>query len=384
VTPGARIAAAIAVLDDVLAGAPADRTLAAWGRANRFAGSGDRAAIADLVHDALRRRRSLGWAGGDTGRGLMLARAAQAGELALFDGQGHAPAPPLPGELAGAEPPEAVALDVPEALEGELRRSLDADFAPVMEALRHRAPLFLRVNTLVATREAAVAALEADGVAAVPEPADPDALRVVDGARRVQHGAAWRGGLVEVQDLASQRVARFAGASPGETVLDFCAGGGGKTLAMAAQMGGRGRLLAHDAAPARMVQLRERAVRAGVAVTILPVDPAPQGADLVLVDAPCSGSGAWRRNPDAKWRFDAAALARMTALQDGVLDSAAVHVRPGGRLVYATCSLLMAENGDRIAAFLARHPGFSGGGTLRLTPLDGGDGFFAAMVLRNS
>ncbi|RMH45711.1 MAG: RsmB/NOP family class I SAM-dependent RNA methyltransferase [Alphaproteobacteria bacterium] len=383
-TPGARIAAAAALLDEILAGAPADRSLAAWGRANRFAGARDRAALADLVHDALRRRRSLAFRGGDSGRGLMLARAAERGELALFDGQGHAPAPPTAAELARLfrreTPPEAVALDVPEALEAELRRSLGVQFAAVMAALRRRAPLFLRANALKTSREAAIAALARDGVTAVPEAADPDALRVIDGARRVQHAAAYRAGLVEIQDLSSQRVARFAAARAGETVLDFCAGGGGKTLALAAHMGGRGRLLAHDAEPRRMEQLRLRAARAGVRVSLLAPDPPPQAADLVFVDAPCSGSGAWRRNPDAKWRLDTAGLARFCALQDRVLEAAAAHLAPGGRLVYATCSLLQAENEDRIAAFLDRHRRFGLGGTLRLTPLEGGDGFFAAML----
>lgn len=385
-TPGARLAAAIELLDRVLAGAPADRSLAAWGRTHRFAGSNDRAAIADLVYDALRRRRSLGWRGGDTGRGLMLARAAGDEALALFSGEGHAPPPPTGDELARlarADPvPEAVALDCPGWLEPELRRSLGDLFAPVMAALQARAPLHLRANRLKANRDAALEALSREGIEAVPLAQDPDALEVTGGARRVQGSAAWAEGLVEIQDLASQRVARFAAAAPGETVLDFCAGGGGKALAMAARMAGRGRLIVHDAAPRRLAQLFPRAARAGARVETL--GPGAPACDLVLVDAPCSGSGAWRRNPDAKWRLDAAELARLSALQDRVLAEAARHVRPGGRLVYATCSLLRCENADRIEGFLGVAPGFAADGDLTLTPLDGGDGFFACRLRRLS
>jgi 16S rRNA (cytosine967-C5)-methyltransferase len=385
-TPAARLAAAAAILDAVLAGARADRALADWGRGHRFAGSGDRAAIADHVHDALRRRRSLAWAAGsDSGRGLILALAAEAGQLDLLTGEGHAPPPPTEAERAAlardAAMPEAVALDMPDWLMPELARSLGSSRGPVLAALRRRAPLDLRVNLLKGTRAGAAAALAAEGIGTVPLAAEPAALRVTEGARRLRAAAPYRDGRVEIQDLASQRVARFAGALPGETVLDFCAGGGGKTLALAMHMGGTGRLIAHDADAARMADLMPRAARAGVRVERLEPGAPAIAADLVLVDAPCSGSGAWRRNPDAKWRLTRAELDRLTALQDRVLSEAARHVRPGGRLVYATCSLLACENADRVDAFLRGRGAGRPGASLRLLPPEDGDGFYACMIL---
>jgi 16S rRNA (cytosine967-C5)-methyltransferase len=187
--------------------------------------------------------------------------------------------------------------------------------------------------------------------------------------------------MVELQDVSSQVVAESAGAAPGMTVLDFCAGGGGKTLALAAAMRGEGRLLAWDANPRRMADLPERARRAGARVRILePDELASLGpvCDLVLVDAPCSGVGAWRRKPEGKWRLTPETLAGFPPLQDEILDAAAARVRPGGALVYATCSLLRAENEERAAAFAARHPDWRAGPARRLSPVDGGDGFFVA------
>ncbi|QDL92723.1 RsmB/NOP family class I SAM-dependent RNA methyltransferase [Paroceanicella profunda] len=390
-TPAARLSAAIEVLDEVLAGTAADRALAAWGRSRRFAGAKDRAAIADLVYDALRCRRTLArLGGGETGRGLIVGLSG--GQEALFHGAAHGPAPLTGAERAarlapaGGTLPER--LDFPDWMEAPLTRALGAELEPVMEALRHRAPLDLRVNLARATPEAACAALAEDGVRATPLPAEPAALRVAEGARALRRAAAYLDGRVEIQDLSSQRVARFAGALPGQTVLDYCAGGGGKTLALGMHMQGRGRLIAHDIAPARMKDLMPRATRAGLSVeTIAPEGPGggrgpALGCDLVLADAPCSGTGAWRRNPDAKWRLTQADLTALTRLQDRVLDAAARHVRPGGVLVFATCSLLVEENDDRVAAFLQRNREFAGGDTLRLTPLDGGDGFFAARLAR--
>jgi 16S rRNA (cytosine967-C5)-methyltransferase len=187
--------------------------------------------------------------------------------------------------------------------------------------------------------------------------------------------------MVELQDASSQYVVEIAGVQPGMTVLDYCAGGGGKTLALASAMQGRGRLLAWDANARRMNDLDQRARRAGASVEVL--DDAGMAAlgdvcDLVMVDAPCSGSGAWRRKPEGKWRITPEELAGYPPLQDRILDEAASRVRPGGALVYATCSLLAAENEDRVLAFLQRHPRWRSEGSRRLSPLDGGDGFFTA------
>lgn len=397
-TPAGRAQAAIDILDSWGPGRPMDRILTRWSRANRYAGSGDRAAIADLVHDALRRWRSLGWPEAEApsgARARLLALSDEADETdRRFDGSRHGPAPVTQAErdwlasrpAALVSAPEGVRLDMPDWLIAPLRESLGASLEPVLEALRRRAPVDLRVNRLKADPAQAAAALAEDGVETEPGPLSPDALRVTSAARKLRASRAYRDGWVELQDAASQSVAAFAGARPGERVLDFCAGGGGKALALAAAMQGRGEVAAHDAAPRRMADLPARAARAGAAVRVLdgPVPDREQGRfDLVFVDAPCSGSGAWRRNPDAKWAFRPEDLARLREVQDGILVAAARFVWPGGRLVYATCSLLEAENGERVQAFatgcaarVARE--------MRLTPLQGGDGFYAAEILLRS
>ena len=379
-TPGARVAAAIGVLDRVLAGEAAEKALVNWARANRYAGSGDRAAVRDHVFDALRRLRSCAALGGAmSGRGVMLGLIrAQAGDVAaLFDGAGHAPAPVGPQETPRPMT-EAEALDCPDWLEPQLRAALGAGFVPVMQALRSRAPVFLRVNLSRGDVAAAQAALAADGIATRPHPLAATALEVVEGARKVAASRAYQDGRVELQDAASQAVVAALPLADGLRVLDFCAGGGGKTLAMAAQA--RLELTAHDADPRRMADLPARAGRAGAVVRRAAPGALGGGFDLVLADAPCSGSGAWRRQPEARWRLDAARLADLTVLQDTVLDAAAAQVAPGGVLAYATCSLLTVENADRIAAFVARCPRFAVLGSQQLTPLDGGDGFYLALL----
>lgn len=382
-TPGARVAAAIAVLDRVLAGEAAEKALVNWARGSRFAGSGDRAAVRDLVFDALRQMRSCAALGGGmTGRGLMLglARAQGADVAALFSGLGHAPAPPLPEEAPRAMT-QTEALDCPDWLEGPLRAALGADFAAVMQAMQTRAPVFLRVNAIKAGLAQAQAMLAADGIATRPHALAAAALEVTEGARKVAASAAYQGGVVELQDAASQAVVAGLPLADGMRVLDFCAGGGGKTLAMAAAA--RLDVTAHDAHPQRMADLPARAARAGVTVRLCETARLPGGFDLVLADAPCSGSGAWRRQPEARWRLDPARLAALNATQDVVLDAAAAQVRAGGWLAYATCSLLKAENADRVDAFLHRSPGFSLRDSLRLTPLHGGDGFYLALMQKD-
>jgi len=399
VTPAARIQAAVEALGRWQSGAEGlDRVLAGWGRASRHAGSGDRRAVADLVYDAVRRRRSAAWVAGapetPTGRDLMLGSLTLDGlgreALAeFFSGARHAPSP-----LTGAEAarlgrpleaaPRPVRLDFPDWLAPQLEPIADA----ALELTRRRAPLFLRVNLLRGDRAAAIAALAADRIVAEPGPLSPACLKVLAGAHTVARASAYRDGLVEIQDAASQAAADYARAMPGDTVLDYCAGAGGKTLALAAAMAGQGRLHAHDIAPRRLAQLGERARRAGVEVTLH--EPGQVSAligrcDLVFVDAPCSGSGAWRRNPDAKWRLTAGRLAAYAQTQDAILGQAAAAVRPGGRLVYATCSMLGVENFERVAKFLAAHAGFSARrAPLVLTPLDGGDGFFAEEIVRGA
>ncbi|MCX7645710.1 MAG: RsmB/NOP family class I SAM-dependent RNA methyltransferase [Rhodobacteraceae bacterium] len=383
-TPAARHAAAIDVLDRFLAGEPAEKALTSWARASRYAGAKDRAAVRDLVFDALRCLRSHAALGGAmTGRGLVLGglRARGADPSAVFTGERHAPAPLGAAEAAAGQSPEGLeALDCPDWLAPLLRESLGPRFEPVMRALRRRAPLHLRVNLRKATRAQAAARLAAEGIATLPHPLSPAALEVTGGARAVERSATFAEGWIEPQDAASQAAADTIPLAPGARVLDYCAGGGGKTLALAGRA--EAAFFAHDAAPQRMRDLPARAARAGVAVRIL-ADPAREAPfDVVLCDVPCSGSGAWRRAPEGKWRLDRAGLDRLLAAQDRILDAAAPLVAPGGLLAYVTCSLIGLENDARIAAFLDRTPGWRLAGRWQWCPGEGGDGFFAAHLTR--
>lgn len=388
-TPAARVQAAIEVLDEMASGRPAEQTLTNWARRSRFAGSGDRAAVRDHVFDVLRCRRSYAaLGGGTTGRALMLGalRAAGREPASLFTGDRFAPAP-LSEDVAALGLPwdaldETERLDCPDWLAPALRASLGSDFAPVMEALRSRAPVFLRVNTARTGRDDAQAALARDGILSEPHPLAATALQVTEGARRIRDARAYREGLVELQDAASQAVIETLGApGPRGRVLDYCAGGGGKSLALAAA--GWGPVTAHDADPRRMSDLPERARRAGVVIDTVAGSALKAAApfDLVLCDVPCSGSGAWRRQPEAKWSLSPEALDRLCRLQAQILDAAAVLVASGGRLAHVTCSLLRAENEDQVAAFVSRTPGWRVTLQRRWTPLDGGDGFGISILV---
>lgn len=381
-TPAARLSAAIAVLDRILDGEAVEPALTNWGRANRYAGSGDRAAVRDLVFDALRCRRSFAALGGGlTGRGLILGGLRDAGGdvAGLFSGQGHAPAP-VGDDDAGHSPEGNEALDCPDWLAPQLAASLGPDFVPVMQAMRRRAPVFLRVNARRTDVAGAQAALADESIATRPCALAPFALEVTENARKVHSSRAYAEGLVELQDAASQAVVQALPLRDGMKVLDYCAGGGGKTLAMAAAA--KVRLFAHDAAPARMRDLPARASRAGTSVKILENAEKSLPYDLVLADVPCSGSGSWRRDPMGKWALTADRLATLTATQASILDRVAPMVAPQGWLGYATCSLLDAENRDQISAFVARTPGWALASQHRFTPLDGGDGFFLALMQR--
>ncbi len=373
--------AAITVLDRVLAGEPAEKALTKWGRASRYAGSSDRAAVRDFVFDALRCKRSFAaMGGGMTGRGLVLGGLRAAGGESLFDGGPHAPEP-VTGADAGREPVGAEALDVPDWLLPELAASLGEATDAVLRAMRVRAPVFLRVNLRKTTTAGAVAALAAEGIVAVPHPLALTALEVTGNARKIQTSDVFLNGLVELQDASSQAVVAALPLRDGMRVLDHCAGGGGKALAMAARA--RLGLYAHDANPRRMADLPGRAKRAGVRVTLRDTPETAAPYDLVLVDAPCSGSGSWRRDPEGKWALNAARLEELVLLQAAILGRAAAMVAPGGVLAYATCSLLTRENEAQVAAFKAATPGWTVNDSHRFSPLHGGDGFFLALFTRN-
>lgn len=384
-TPGARISAAIQILDRILAGEAAEPGLLRWSRGSRFAGSGDRAAVRDLVFGALRRRETLAALGGArTGRGLMIGWLRHQGQdpAALFTGQGHAPAPLTGAEtdLPAADPPPLA--DLPDWLRPAWRASLGDLAQPVAEAMGDRAPVWLRTNLARTSREDAAAALARDGIEAQPAPASPTALQVVSGERRLSQSAAYRDGLVELQDLSPQLACEALPLARGARVLDYCAGGGGKVLALAARQPDA-LYFAHDAAPARMADLPARATRAGAKITVL---PKPAGRfDLVVADVPCSGSGTWRRTADARWRLSAGDLDRLVRLQADILGRVAGLVAPGGVLAYMTCSVLESENDFQINAFCNKHTAFSQVFSHRWTPLDhGGDGFFLALLRQES
>lgn len=388
-TPAARIETAIGLLDRILDGAPAELALTQWARASRYAGSGDRAAVRDHVYDALRCRRSFAALGGagdpPGGRQLMLGalRALGVEAEALFTGAPHAPAPLTEAERA-RDVPVSLPPDMPDWLLPELAESLGPALGGVLEAERHRAPVFLRVNLAKATRAEAQAALTDAGITTEAEPLADTALRVVAGAGKLRAAGPYLDGRVELQDAAPQAAVAMLPLSRGMKVLDYCAGGGGKVLAMAGRQPGMA-LFAHDVAPARMRDLPERARRAGVAVTLADAAAITRAApfDLVVVDVPCSGSGTWRRTPDAKWRLTDGRLSELRTLQAQILAKAAPLVRPGGSLAYMTCSLLRGENDDQVDAFL-RSGGWSQTARRLFLPCDGGDGFFCAVLTRES
>jgi 16S rRNA (cytosine967-C5)-methyltransferase len=382
-TPAARLSAAIDVIGTIEAQrAPAAQALKEWGTAHRFAGSGDRAAIAGLVWDVLRRRASSAYLmDDDSPRARLLGmlkveRGMDETQIAaLCDGGRFAPDPLSDAERAAlssrsldnASPP--VAGDYPEWLDPYLAKVFGKDRAAEATAMASRAPLDLRVNTLKAKREKVLASLAHLG--ARPTPWSPIGLRIELGADARNIGIHaeedFIKGAVEVQDEGSQLAALLAAAKPGEQVIDLCAGAGGKTLALAAQMLGKGRLIATDHDKRQLAPIHERLSRAGVHNAEVrtpkgeadPVADIKASADLVLIDAPCSGTGTWRRNPDAKWRIRPGALEIRMKDQVEVLDRAARMVKPGGRIAYITCSVLAEENGEQVRAFIARHPEFA-------------------------
>jgi 16S rRNA (cytosine967-C5)-methyltransferase len=389
-TPAARVQAAIDILDLIIEsardnGPAADVQIAGWFKTRRFAGSGDRRAIRDLVYRAIRSFGERPWSGREAFVGL----AQQDADLAaLFTGGQFGPAPLDTGE------PAALASPMPSWLKSELSPLIGIE---EQAALLGRAGLDLRANTLKTDRATMLAAME--GAVAIPY---TDAGLRIEEPRDISNTPEYRDGLIEVQDAGSQYISAACKTAPGMTVVDLCAGAGGKTLALAADMQGEGRLIACDAVRSRLSQLQPRADRAGAGfIETLLIDGGRErqclaslrhAADMVLVDAPCSSAGTWRRNPEARWRMTRERLAATARLQAELLRIGAELVRPGGALVYAVCSVLTREGQDQIAAFLDDHHEWyaqeidvpigrvAGNGRL-MTPLhDGTDGFFVARL----
>ena len=430
-TPAARLAASIELLTEINEHPrrPADAVANDYFRARRFIGSGDRRAVSDRAWRVLRTRRRLGWWLGQAGTAptprmlvaasLLLEGWTAAGVAQSYSGGQYGPAPLLQPETAAVralegrtlqhpDMPDAVVAEVPDWVLPHLQARFGDRLRAEMDAALDPAPLDLRVNLLRGTRDDARAALLAEGLEAAPTPLSPWGLRI-DGRRAVTSGPAFQTGLVEIQDEGSQLVAALVGAGPEMRVVDWCAGAGGKTLALAMLMRNRGQLVACDVSAPRLEGATRRLRRAGVSNTerhlVAPGDKwAKRRAgtfDRVLVDAPCTGTGTWRRNPDARLRLRELDLDELRPKQAGILDTAARLVRIGGRLVYATCSLLPEENEAQVDAFLARQPGFrvvpladawtleapvpGPGPYLSLTPLrHGTDGFFGAVLERTA
>ncbi|MFT6459704.1 RsmB/NOP family class I SAM-dependent RNA methyltransferase [Pseudophaeobacter arcticus] len=384
-TPAARQQAAIEILDLILDGEAAEKALTSWGRRNRYAGSKDRAAVRDHVFTALRRRRSFAVLGGaQTGRGLVLGalRATDTDPATVFSGQGYGPAPLTEAESAApaAFASDAERLDIPDWIWPSFSDSLGEAAEAAAQALQSRAPVYLRVNLLRSNQADAIEALAEEGIICVPHPASDTALEVTQGGRKIRNSDCFADGLVELQDAASQAVVDKLPLQDGMRVLDFCAGGGGKSLAMAARA--KVDLFAHDANTSRMNDLPLRAQRAGADITCLSEDELEKAAlfDLVLCDVPCSGSGSWRRAPEGKWRLTREMLDEIRLSQRQILEDACQLVRPGGHLAYATCSMLDEENSAQIQGFLDNHEGWSRKDQASWQVQDGTDGFFVTVL----
>jgi len=405
--PDARIQAAIDILTALeTTDQPADRLVRDYFRSRRYAGSKDRAAVAERVFCVLRHRFSLAWAmEDDRPRALVLASVAQEGADPdiLFTGLTHAPSPLTDDErkrlkAPRAEPPLHIQGEFPAFLEPELTRAFGDGVLREMTALLARAPTDLRVNTLKASRDEVLTVLRDQGYDAAPTPYSPFGIRIASGGAGLDRTKPFEDGLFEFQDEAAQIASILVSPKPGECILDMAAGAGGKSLALAALANNEAAIVASDIRTQALEHLQLRAKRAGARIE---VQPEPGGTfDAVLLDAPCSGSGTWRRQPELRGKITPSVLAKRIALQDELLDSAAARVKPGGRLIYATCSILPCENEDRVRAFLGRNPQFKLLGAqsawretvasetppllaqvFRTTPLTGGtDGFFAAIL----
>ncbi len=396
-TPEARLAAAANILDNFDYDRPVDPQLKAWARQNRYAGSGDRRAIADRVYNVLRRKRSSAiYGGGTTGRALVL------GNLVSNDALSVDAITDLCKGPYGLEPPtenertslsvgsthksEPERLDWPEWLYPQAMAAFGDAVVHELDAMRGRAPIDLRVNSLSSTRPEAMALLAGEGVISEPVEISLSALRVAS-ATRILNTEAYRSGIVELQDAASQAVADYAQPEPGQKILDFCAGAGGKTLALAALMANRGSIIAHDIDPRRMSDLPIRSERASVTIIrrAQKSDLVENSFDGVLVDAPCSGSGSWRRDPIGKWRLTQEKLDVLIKAQRDALSAAATYVRPGGTLTYATCSVFPLENDEQVSWFCAQNPVFELETSRALWPSrDKCDGFFMARFRRQN
>ena len=394
----AQIAAAIAILDNILDGVPINKALIGWFRSNRFAGSKDRMQIRDYVFNSLRFKRSLLWSFGEhglpkDGRALLLGLAHQKNMPIdeLFNGLGHGPRKISEREklvlsvmksfLSNA--PNPVKYDFPDFLEDELQRSLKEAFHEIINSLNARAGIFLRVNNLKSNVDECKRILADENIWTEKCFGSQFGLKVVENKKRIEESQAFKKGKIEIQDISSQIAIEFISPDPGISVLDFCAGGGGKSLAVASFLKGVGFFFAYDHKSERMNSIEKRMARADVTIKIikkLELLPSIAKVDLVLVDAPCSGTGAWHRNPGSKWWLTQKKFQKLINNQREILNSASKFVHAGGKLAYMTCSILKRENKDQISWFLNQSNLFSLEKEKEISPITGGDGFYIAIL----
>ncbi len=414
-TPSARIQAVIEIVAEVLATPrPADTLASAYFRNRRFIGSKDRQSISSRLYRIMREYHRLGWwitrSGSEVNARTLVIAAVMLGKEhnaasveTAFTGEKYAPEQLSPAEkklmlslegqnLEHPDMPLREKLECPEWAFDSLRQALGDRFEKEMSAMLTAAPLDLRINTIKTNRDDVLDQLKEDGMDAHAGKTSPLCVRVFGRPPISQH-FLYKEGYIEIQDEGSQMVAVVADAKPGEQVVDFCAGAGGKTLALGASMNNKGRLVAMDVLGGRLMRAKERFRRAGlhnIETRELTserdkfVKRHEGHFDLVLVDAPCTGTGTWRRDPDKRWRMLGPGITALVPLQKNILESAMRMVKPGGRLVYATCSLLPEENENQVDAFLAAHPDFSRArDDLKLSPAQNDtDGFFASVMTR--
>ena len=383
-TPNARIASAILIIDSIIAGDPAEKVLTNWARKSRFAGSSDRSAVRDIVYDCLRSLNSFGTLGGNkTGRGVIIGYLLFSNKEPnlFFNGIGYGPSELTPSELSHIdltqnESSPLEVLDFPDCLLDELKDSLGESFYSVNKTLKQRAPFYIRVNLSKATLDEVQLILRDEGIETDLDDACVTALKVLSNPRKVKQSDAYKTGLLDIQDLNSQISCRTIPLENGWKLLDFCAGGGGKSLALSDRFSGT--IDAYDKDFLRMKDIPVRSDRAGVTINLLSNDDirTVSSYDLVICDVPCTGSGAWRRNPDAKWTLTTDNYEALKKTQQEILDDASKLVSGNGVLVYMTCSLLKAENSDQVKAFLLRNSDWEVVFQESFPLSNSGDGFF--------
>ncbi|MCY3984668.1 MAG: RsmB/NOP family class I SAM-dependent RNA methyltransferase [Roseovarius sp.] len=386
-TPGARVSAAIEILDGILGETPAEQALLRWSRNARYAGSSDRRAIRNHVYQALRCLRSYAELGGSkTGRGLMIgySRAAGLDIEAIFSGDGYAPYRLSPAERQAGNDPASTGSrwNLPDWLVPKFEKSLGSAAENAAIELQKRAPTVVRVNFAKADAKKAASSLSNDGIHSVPIPGVCTALQITGASRNVVASNAYKMGWIELQDSSSQAAMELIHVPEYANVLDYCAGGGGKTLALAARANANWH--AHDISMKRMGDINARAARAGANVQILKPGDSGLAApyDIVICDVPCSGSGAWRRNPQAKWLFDETQLDEFIDRQVGILKAASKLVKNCGLLAYCTCSILTEENERQVKKFMTSERKWDLERDKRWPISPTGDGFYLACLRR--